>query len=101
VDDEAAGLSLDVVARATPRTHSAIIPAGDRQARNHIDIDVDKREAVLCTQLLRGGVPSRPKDEIRDIMREIPPDSAARNPRRRVARARVEIVTGGFMKKKA
>jgi hypothetical protein len=51
-----------------------------------------------------GRVPPRRDDEIRDIMREIPPDSAARNPCRRSprgARPQVEIVTGGLMKKTA
>jgi hypothetical protein len=57
--DEAAGLSLDVVAYAAPQEHPAVNAARrERPAMDHIGIDVHKRESQIYI-LAQGGKNTR------------------------------------------
>jgi len=53
--DEAAGLSLDVLAYAAPQEHTrGHRRSEERPAQDHIGIDIHKRESQICT-LAEGG----------------------------------------------
>ena len=63
--DEAARLSLDVVAQAAPQEHSAVNAAErERPAMDHIGIDVHKRETQIYI-LAEGGEVVEPRIRIR------------------------------------